>query len=343
MGLLRACLALALLLPVSTVSAQPTQLYAISNDHAGRWWKTDGNEEPTVLYHVRDDALTKVRTITTGFEGVFFVRPYQDLGLVLVGAMGIGPESIHLDVIDLSRMSRQKSYSIDSSCGACQIFDGHLLKMDERLIYMAEETDYYNWPPEYEGDGDSSIKVWYHGIDLGTGDRVRGLAGEDIAYAYSFGFADQWSDGVGAQIINNDHINVVVLGYAEYLGPEPVASHLRVSRKADGVSTDIEWPQGYGIRPRGFRQWMVAEEFHGEQGQTGRMVLYNPETGQWVIHDTGEADCEVLLVDEDDVAYYRINDELLRADISGEKLANIERIVKAPEMLNVHWLVKGSW
>ena len=121
---------------------------------------------------------------------------------------------------------------------------------------------------------------------------------------------------------------------------------------------------------RAFRKWLAAEEIYRyEQGAldmdrlakhqfgpfssvaeridkyeaapTGRFRLYNVRTKDMIVHDTREPDSEVLYVDEDDFAWFRVSDELRRARIEDGKLGRPEVVVKTPEMLAVHWLFFG--
>ncbi len=89
-----------------------------------------------------------------------------------------------------------------------------------------------------------------------------------------------------------------------------------------------------GLRRPAYREpWKVAP--------TGRLRLYNVRTGEFITHDTGEPNSEILLVDETDVVYFRVSDELRTADIVAGKLANQRLLAKAPELWGVHWLALG--
>ena len=78
-----------------------------------------------------------------------------------------------------------------------------------------------------------------------------------------------------------------------------------------------------------------------EAAPTGRFHLYNVRTKDLIVHDTREPDSEVLYVDEDDFAWFRVSDELRRARIEDGKLGRPEVVVKTPEMWAVHWLFFG--
>lgn len=75
--------------------------------------------------------------------------------------------------------------------------------------------------------------------------------------------------------------------------------------------------------------------------QTGRLQFYDVQTGALAEHDTGHPDSEILLIDENDQAYFRVGDELRRAKIEDGGLADEELVAKAPELLGVHWLFRG--
>ena len=127
---------------------------------------------------------------------------------------------------------------------------------------------------------------------------------------------------------------------------------------------------GTSFPMRAFREWLAAEEVYpyepgalemerpGEQGNgpfrsaagrfedykaapSGRFSLYNVQTKDLIVHDTSEPDSEVLYVDEHDVAWFRVSDELRRARIEEGKLGASEVVVKSPELWAVHWLFFG--
>ena len=121
---------------------------------------------------------------------------------------------------------------------------------------------------------------------------------------------------------------------------------------------------------RAFRDWLATEEIYGyepgalemerlaeqrfgpfrsaaerfvlrQTAPSGRFRLHNAQTRLLIVHDTGEPNSEVLYVDEDDVAWYRVSDELRRAPIQDGRLGPPEVIVKSPELWAVHWLFLG--
>ena len=128
--------------------------------------------------------------------------------------------------------------------------------------------------------------------------------------------------------------------------------------------------RGFYLPMRAFREWLAAEEvyryepealdmerlaehrfapfssaaerFEDDQAApSGRFRLYNVRSKELIVHDTGEPDSEVLYVDEDRFAYFRVSDELRRARIGDGKLGPEEVLVKAPELWAVHWLFFG--
>ena len=87
----------------------------------------------------------------------------------------------------------------------------------------------------------------------------------------------------------------------------------------------------------------AAERFQERRvAPTGRFRLYNVRSKEIIVHDTGEPNSEVLYVDENDVVYYRVSDELRLAQIEGGKLVQSRVLVKLPEMWAVHWLFLGN-
>lgn len=87
----------------------------------------------------------------------------------------------------------------------------------------------------------------------------------------------------------------------------------------------------------------AAERFESRHlAPSGRLFFYNARTKATIVHDTGEPDAEALYVDEEDVAWYRVSDELRRAPIQEGKLGPEEVVAKAPELWAVHWLFFGT-
>ena len=85
-------------------------------------------------------------------------------------------------------------------------------------------------------------------------------------------------------------------------------------------------------------QWRASIR---DRTPTGRLRFYDTQTGNVAVHDTAHLDSETLMIDESDAVYFRVGDELRRADLGDGRLANEETVAKAPELLAVHWLFRG--
>lgn len=78
-----------------------------------------------------------------------------------------------------------------------------------------------------------------------------------------------------------------------------------------------------------------------ETTPTGDLLFYDTRSATLTEHRTGDPDSEILLIDGDDVAYFRVGDELRRGDLRDGELTNEGLVAKAPELWGVHWLVEG--
>ena len=166
------------------------------------------------------------------------------------------------------------------------------------------------------------------------------------------------------QTVNNEHIRVL-LPWVDDVRERLVFD--KRTRRWSGVPF-AEFPKG---RPRAFRHWLVQEVAHRgfdedmldvdlldsyrsepflsaserlrgrERTPTGRLLFYDTRSGTSTRYDTHEPDSEVLLVDENDMAYFRVSDELRRGHLVDGGLANEEVVARAPELWGVHWLVTG--
>ena len=145
-------------------------------------------------------------------------------------------------------------------------------------------------------------------------------------------------------------------------------SGVRMEARWDYVEA-LDSPGAY-LPMRAFGEWLAAEEIYAYEpgapdmerlaeqrfaqfrsaaerfeafgaAPSGRLRLYNARTQTLIVHDTGEPNSEVLYVDEDDVAWYRVSDELRRAPIEDGELGKAELVAKAPELWAVHWLFFG--
>ena len=170
------------------------------------------------------------------------------------------------------------------------------------------------------------------------------------------------------QFVNNSHLRVISAGGYRPRGLRRWGFY--VFDKAAAVWSKLELSGGK-FSLRAFHHWLVTEEiyygippeieFERMQGQryrpflsaasrmrhrkmtpTGQLRLYNARTKELIVHDTGEPNSEVLFIDENDRAYYRVSDELRLAQIDGGELARPEVLVKSPVLWAVHWLVFGE-
>ena len=217
-------------------------------------------------------------------------------------------------------------------------------------------------------------------VDHGGGIILRNImgVGKD-AVIYEWGNARRlgWTlpDGLelrkdgsyAVQYMNNDHLRVTSIGGH----PRDSRSRLfYVYAKAGDAWSKLKLSGGL-FSLRAYRHWLIAEEiYRGIPGSpelerlevqhfppflsaadrlrardiapSGRFYLYNARTQALIIHDTGEPNSEVLYVDEDDAVYYRVSDELRRAQIEDGELARPSVLVKSPVLWAVHWLFLGK-
>lgn len=68
----------------------------------------------------------------------------------------------------------------------------------------------------------------------------------------------------------------------------------------------------------------------------GILYLYNTYSQTYIEWNTGQGDSEILLV-ENDIVYYRINDEIYAATIQGEQLKKPKLLIKDLQVLDIHW------
>ena len=171
-------------------------------------------------------------------------------------------------------------------------------------------------------------------------------------------------------LVNNGGMRLVRLYPREWKGKVP-GMGLYMFDKAVGEWSRPSMPtSGYGAF-RAFGHWLAMAEFQDHapgsldlerlSGQwfppfpsaaerfemkgyapSGRLFFYNARTKALIAHDTGEPNSEVLHVDGDDVAWYRVSDELLRAPILDDRLGAPEVVARGPELWPVHWLFFGK-
>ena len=182
-----------------------------------------------------------------------------------------------------------------------------------------------------------------------------------------------WESGstITDLLVNNDQVRLIHVHRHSKTHRELPGLGLHVFDKAAGDWSKLDMPGGYGSF-RAFGHWLVSEEIRRyepdlldlkrleqqrfppflsaavnlslvrEIAPTGRLRLYNARTRELIVHDTGEPNSEVLYVDEGDIAWYRVSDELRRAPIQDGKLGEPELVAKAPELWAVHWLFFGK-
>ena len=266
---------------------------------------------PTLLFRVENGDLIKVRTVTTQEQDTRFVDVYPGRGYALVGSdRRRWPGSLLLlDVIDMNSVSVQKSYEIDL-CDDCSFLSSHMQDGPDGPVYF-----FYGY-----NDG-SDI---YKGVDLTTGRMSNDFDVDDEANAYRTGKGSSFVDRLRG-------LTGAFRGYGHWLAREDIQSY------KPGV-VDLERLKRHRFAPFS----SAAERFEDDQAApSGRFRLYNARTKELIEHDTGEPDTEVLYVDEDRFAYFRVSDELRRARIGDGKLGPEEVLAKAPELWAVHWLFFG--
>ena len=80
---------------------------------------------------------------------------------------------------------------------------------------------------------------------------------------------------------------------------------------------------------------------HTDRMPMGTLLFYDTRTGNLVEEVTDEPDSEILLIDDGDVAYFRVGDELRSARLGDRALTEKRLVAQGPELWNVHWLVRG--
>lgn len=75
----------------------------------------------------------------------------------------------------------------------------------------------------------------------------------------------------------------------------------------------------------------LLHEYH-----PGILFLFNAQSRKYIEWETYQGDSEILLVDKN-VVYYRVFDELFRANIEDNKLVDITLLVKDIHVPEIHW------
>jgi hypothetical protein len=73
----------------------------------------------------------------------------------------------------------------------------------------------------------------------------------------------------------------------------------------------------------------------------GELLIYNALSGATFQISTGEGDSEILLI-TDSAVYYRVNDELFRAELNGGGLGKPLAIASGDEVVQAHWAFLSS-
>lgn len=68
----------------------------------------------------------------------------------------------------------------------------------------------------------------------------------------------------------------------------------------------------------------------------GILYLFNTSTQKYIEWNTGQGDSEILLVENNEV-YYRVNDEIYKTPITGNKLGKAQLLVKNEVVPDIHW------
>ncbi|MDP1932544.1 MAG: hypothetical protein Q8L60_13910 [Gammaproteobacteria bacterium] len=366
-----------------SADAQEHRMFAVAASPLNQFTE----DFPVVLYEIAGSEFLEVGRIAEQQDKVFFVRPYHDHGLILVGSE---PEigSIHLTVVDINDIEDRTTFEVDI-CENCILAFSHLLEMpDNQLTYAFVVSEVVQ--------GTATLHV--EGIILESGTRVP-LTLADLQYAVNFGFPGGSVDG-GDQLRSIYSVGKeAVFGYYQQLPlnwtlPEELTLKpedtifqmvntndirvittptLRTSEDSESTVLYVydKPSQGWSsitvngnlLRVRGFKDWVATEEAYRESEignvkfnfsagtflpaeeriaysqtrQTGRLYLYNASSKVFIEHMTGNPDSEVLLIDGADI-YIRVGDELRKGQIAGDQLADQEVLVKAPEVLDIHWL-----
>ena len=256
--------------------------------------------------------------------------------------------------------------------------EGHIYKgVDLRTGRMLKGFDWLDEANAYRtGTGSSFVDGLRSFSRVMHGSEVVIYGGEslrhyELGWRLPEGFGWELGSTITAVLVNNDDIRVIsVYRHSEWNG-ELRGLGLHVFDKAAAEWSKLDVHSGAGSF-RAFGHWLVREEIQSYKpgaldlkrlewqcfppflsaavnlsmvrgiAPSGRLFFYNALTNASVEHDTGEPNSEVLYVDEYDVAWFRVGDELRRAPIEDGMLGPTEILVKAPELWPVHWLFFGK-
>ncbi|MDO8270410.1 MAG: hypothetical protein Q7U82_00615 [Gammaproteobacteria bacterium] len=210
------------------------------------------------------------------------------------------------------------------------------------------------------------------GGNVDGGDELRSIysIGKDAVFGYSQQLPMNWTlpdelmlkrEDTIFQVVNNNEVRLITtptLATSANGDRTTLYAYDKTSEAWSSITVN-----GNRLRVRGFGEWIATEEAYREtelnnvtfdfapgtflapeeriaysqMRQTGRLYLYNVSSKAFVEYMTGNPDSEVLLIDGDDI-YIRVGDELIKGQIAGDQLVDQEVLVKAPEVLNLHWL-----
>lgn len=211
------------------------------------------------------------------------------------------------------------------------------------------------------------------GGNVDGGDDLRSIysIGKDAVFGYSQQIPLNWTlpeelalkrEDTIFQVVNNNEVRLITtptLTTLEHGDRTTLYAYDKKSQEWSSITVN-----GNRLRVRGFGEWIASEEAYrggelsntsfnfspgtflapeeriaySQMRQTGRLYLYNVSSKVLIEHLTGNPDSEVLLIDGDDI-YIRVGDELRKGQIAGDQLVAQEVLAKAPEVLNLHWLV----
>lgn len=295
-------------------------LYGIAGETYG-----GGSRYPAILYRIENGDLVKVRTIVTTRQGAEFIHAFPERGYVLVLSytMGYGTGTYILDVLDLSSMSSYVRHEIDACEDCSHITAGNRLldrggQLILRIKSVRDDASYHTAIDVATGEivDDLMDGEW---VDLRRGIDTNSWYGKHRRF-YDWRAIYEVRDTTGWRDESYEALS------DERYTPFPATwRHTRESA--------IE---GHAPLPSPRERFQIDQTI-----PTGKLNLYNVLSKQEIAYDTGVPDSEVLLVDDNDIAYLRLADELWRAQITGDGLEDMRKIAKSRILQNVHWLVLG--
>jgi hypothetical protein len=88
--------------------------------------------------------------------------------------------------------------------------------------------------------------------------------------------------------------------------------------------------------------WRLYQDDAGHMAIPGRLRLVDLADGRRIVICTQQEDSEILDVRKDGLVLYRVNDEIFRARIEGDKLSAPKLVVKGDDVPEVHWVFWSS-